>query len=230
MGGAIRILIAGLIGAILGLVSWTEQGPALPPPGAGAVTVSLESNGFHTDLVMDRAPLLARGGPLAERVAALAPGEAVRIGWGDARFYVDQTPIMGRLPDGARALFKRGNASVLMLSPVARMRPVRDPERQVSIRLSPEAFEALARRIEASLDLSGGEPRLVATAPDGRTRFYASHETFWIGRMCNRWTAEVLSAAGLTVHPGRAPVAASVLADARANAGAATLDTGAPGD
>jgi hypothetical protein len=224
MGGAIRILIAGLAGVILGLISWSETGPVVGGPDAGTslIAVSVESNGFHTDLVMARAPLIARGGPLADLVADLPPGEAVRIGWGDARFYVDQSPITERLPDGVRALIKPGNPSVVMLSPLSRMTPAHNPDRQARLTLSPPAVEAMAARIEASLDLSGGAPRQTATAPDGRTRFYASTEIFWIGRMCNRWTAEVLGAAGLTVHPGRAPVAASVIADARS---AATLDT-----
>ena len=30
MGGAIRILIAGLVGVILGLISWSETGPQQP--------------------------------------------------------------------------------------------------------------------------------------------------------------------------------------------------------
>ncbi|MDP3399955.1 MAG: DUF2459 domain-containing protein, partial [Brevundimonas sp.] len=92
MGGAFRFLVAGLAGVILGLVSWSESGPNLPLNGPDAVPVRVDSNGFHTDLVMDRAPLIARGGPLADLVADLGPGEAVRIGWGDARFYVDQSP------------------------------------------------------------------------------------------------------------------------------------------
>ena len=227
MGGAFRILMAGLVGVSLGLVSWSESGPDLPRGGPDAVPVRVDSNGFHTDLVMDRAPLIARGGPLADLVADLGPGEAVRIGWGDARFYVDQSPITSRLPDGIRALFAPDNPSVVMLSPLGRLPPVRDPGRQVQLRLSPDAFEALAARIEASLDLPGGAPRLSATGTDGRTRFYASTETFWIGRMCNRWTAEVLGAAGLTVHPGRTVVAGAVLADAR---NAAALDTAGRGD
>lgn len=227
MGAAIRILIAGLIGALLGLTSWIEAGPALPAGDGSGVPVRVDSNGFHTDLVMDRAPLIARGGPLAQLIADLGPGEAVRIGWGDARFYVDQSPIASRLPDGVRALIAPGNPSVVMLSPVGRLTPVRNPDRQVQLRLSPGAFEALAARIEASLDLAGGAARLSATGPDRRTRFYASTETFWIGRMCNRWTAEVLQAAGLTVHPGRTVVAGAVLADARS---AVPLDRPGAGD
>jgi len=222
MGGAFRILIAGLAGLVLGLVSWSESGPNLLRGGPEAVPVRVDSNGFHTDLVMERAPLIARGGPLADLVADLGPGEAVRVGWGDARFYVDQSPITSRLPDGVRALLAPDNPSVVMLSPLDRLTPVRNPDRQVELRLSPKAFDALAARIETSLDLPGGRPRLSATGPDGRTRFYASTETFWIGRMCNRWTAEVLEAAGLTVHPGRTVVAGAVLVDARA---AAALDT-----
>jgi len=61
MGGAFRFLMAGLVGVILGLVSWSESGPSLSHGGPDAVPVRVDSNGFHTDLVMARAPLIARG-------------------------------------------------------------------------------------------------------------------------------------------------------------------------
>ena len=117
-----RFLIAALIGLIAALWTLTRPGdPALYPArrGEAGVTVYLLDNGFHTDLAVPRAALMDGGGPLAEATAGLAPGDWVLVGWGDATFYVDQSPISGRLADGARAFFRPGNASVLMLDPEA---------------------------------------------------------------------------------------------------------------
>ena len=95
-----NVVTAGLA---LALWTWTRPGdPALYPATepAGAVEVHILDNGFHTDLALPRAALAARPGPLAEAVRSIPPGEWVLVGWGDAKFYVDQSPIGDRLPDG----------------------------------------------------------------------------------------------------------------------------------
>lgn len=215
-----RTLLGPLgLAAVLGLLAagWTATragDPALRPATVGdGVTIHLLDNGFHTDLAVPREALTARPGPLAEAVRALGPGDWILIGWGDATFYVDQSPIADRLPDGARAFFRPGNASVVMLDPVAR-----DPRRSVpatgrrSLSLSPAGFEAMARRIEASLALSGGRAMVDARRPGDDAVFLASTETFWIGHLCNHWSAEVLNAGGLAVRPFRSVTSAEVMA------------------
>ena len=225
----LKLSLAGaLAGSILAVLTWTRPGaspkPAEPADG-GPVTIQVLNNGFHTDLVAPRHALEARGGPLAQAVRSLAPGEWVAIGWGDATFYVDQSPISDRLPDGARAFFRAGNPAVLMLDP-----EVRDPglaygqTERVALRLPPEAFDRLAGRIEASLDLSGGGPRVAAARPGDDARFFASRETFSILHLCNHWTAGVLNAGGVTIRPARSVFSGEVMRAARA----AELDTAAP--
>ena len=221
-----RFLIAALIGLIAGLWTLTRPGdPALYPAPAGepGVTVYLLDNGFHTDLVVPRAALIEGGGPLAEATADLAPGDWVLIGWGDATFYVDQSPIPGRLADGARAFFKPGNASVVMLDPEA-SDPARRfrPEDRQALRLSRAGMAALRARVEASLALdAAGRPITAAARPGDDARFFKSRETFWVGHLCNHWTAELLSAAGLPVRPLRAVTSGEVM---RTAARAAKLD------
>ena len=211
-----RFLIAVLIGLIAALWTLTRPGdPALYPatPGEAGVTVYLLDNGFHTDLAVPRAALMEGGGALAEATASLAPGDWVLVGWGDATFYVDQSPISGRLVDGARAFFRPGNASVVMLDPEARdpARRFRAEDRQ-ALRLSSAGMAALRERVEASLMTDAtGLPVLAAARAGDDARFFQSRETFWIGHLCNHWTAELLSAAGLPVRPYRSLTSGEVM-------------------
>jgi hypothetical protein len=225
------LIAAAGIGALVALGTWTMPGdPALWPPSAtepGTVEVHILDNGFHTDLVVPRSVLEARAGPLAEAVRSLPPGDWILIGWGDARFYVDQRPIGDRVPDGLRAFLRPGNASVLMLDPARR-----DPrdwiaaERRGSLRLSAAGFAAMADHIEASLALTDGRARIATARPGDDARFFASREQFWIGRLCNHWSAGVLNAAGLPVRPFRAILSSEVMATVER----AELDTTAARD
>lgn len=230
LGPWTRILLAAVVGGAAALWTWTVPGdPAVwrARPDGPAVQGHLLDNGFHTDLALPRAALEARSGPLAEAVRSLPPGEWILIGWGDARFYVDQSPIHHRLPDGARAFFRPGNPSVIMLDPApASPETMFGSEERRSFRLSQAGFEKMAKRIEASLELAGGSARVAAIRPGDDARFFASHERFWIGRLCNHWTAGVLNAAGLPVRPFRSTVSSELMSAAAR----AELDTSAPRD
>lgn len=214
------IAAAAAVGALAALLTWTTPRDAnMAPQRSGAVAIHLLDNGFHTDLALPRRTLEARGGPLSEAVRTLGPGEWVLVGWGDAKFYVDQSPISDRLPDGARAFFRPGNPSVVMLDP-----ETGDPRRRfaeegrATLAISPAAFDRMAGRIEASLDLSTGEPRVAAVRAGDDARFFASRETFSILHLCNHWTADVLSAGGVAIRPVRSITSAEVMRAARAAA------------
>lgn len=200
-------LIAGLIGLVLALATWVRPGAPTAHETTGAaegpeVAVYVLDNGFHTDFVMPRMALAARPGPLKDAVDGLAPGEWVLVGWGDAKFYVDQRPIADRLPDGARAFFRPGNPSVLMLRPETQPPEVAFlPEGRRRLVLSAPAFANVRARLERSLDLSTGAPRVAATRPGDPARFFASTEPFSILHLCNHWAAEVLNAGGLPIRP-----------------------------
>ena len=64
-----------------------------------------------------------------------------------------------------------------------------------------------------------------ASRPGDDARFFAGHEHFWIGHLCNHWSARVLNAAGLPVRPLRAVTSAEVM---RTVGEAVKLDSGAP--
>ena len=210
------LITAMTVGALAALWTWTAPGdPALWPASAtdAGVEVQVLDNGFHTDLAVPRAALEARTGPLAEAVRSLPPGDWILIGWGDSKFYVDQSPITDRLPDGARAFFRPGNASVIMLDPAQRdPRDLVAADRRRSLRLSAAGFEAMADHIEASLDLEHARARIAAARAGDDARFFASHEHFWVGRLCNHWSAGVLNAAGLPARPLRSITSSEVMA------------------
>lgn len=214
--GLAPLVAAMILGAVVALWTWTAPGnPALWPTSAAepGVEVHVLDNGFHTDLAVPRGALEARSGPLADAARGLARGDWILIGWGDARFYVEQGPIAGRLPDGARAFFGPRNASVIMLDPTARdPRDLVGAERRRSLRLSSAGFEAMVRHIEGSLELADGRARIAAARAGDDARFFASRERFWIGRLCNHWSAGVLHAAGLPVRPFRSITSAEVMA------------------
>lgn len=205
-------LLAALLGAVVALWTWTRPGVPVPEGGVGGVTVHVLNNGFHTDIAVPRASLEAEGGPLAEASRSVGPGDWILIGWGDAKFFVDQSPMEGRIPDGLRAFFRPGNASVVMLDPETGD-PARrfDPAMRRTLILSPEAFARLRGRVQDSLALTKGQPRLSTARPGDGARFFASREHFWIGYLCNSWTARVLNAGGLPIRPARSVTAGEVI-------------------
>jgi len=210
------LVLAALIGAVAAILTWTKPGAATPSGAPDTVVVQVLDNGFHTDLAVPREALVRRGGPLARAVAGLAPGDWILIGWGDAKFYVDQSPIADRLPDGARAFFRPGNLSVVMLDPVNADPRLSYGEDSATLALTRAQFDRLAARVEASLDLSDGAPRIAAARPGDDARFFASRETFSILHLCNHWTADVLNAGGVPIRPAQSITSAEVMRSVRA--------------
>ena len=233
MGSARWIVLGALTGAAAALWSWTTPlvPGTLPAAGQPGVTLHLLDNGFHTDLAVPRARLEAGDGPLAAATRSLGPGDWVLVGWGDAVFYVDQSPIRDRLPDGVRAFFRPGgNPSVVMLDPIQRSPDqMWRPPTRAQFRLSEAGFARLRARLEASFETSDGAPRLSAARtglrPHDDARFFASVETFSAVHLCNHWSGELLRAAGLPVAPVRALTSGEIMRTVRR---AAELDSGRP--
>ena len=224
------LVLAALIGAVAALLTWTKPGDTTPTGAPDTVVVQVLDNGFHTDLAVPREALVRRGGPLARAVAGLAPGDWILIGWGDAKFHVDQSPIADRLPDGARAFFRPGNLSVVMLDPVTADPRLSYGEDSATLTLTQAQFDRLAARVEASLGLSDGAPRIATARPGDDARFFASRETFSILHLCNHWTASVLNAGGVPVRPVQSITSAEVMRSVRAAERERKLDMSPPRD
>jgi uncharacterized protein (TIGR02117 family) len=194
--GAILLLI------VLTLATARPGDPRLYPPKGGVVqVVYLIDNGFHTDLILPRYPIVARGGPLAAAAAATSTDDWIMVGWGDARFYEATSPWQDRLLDAARAALG-GRATTVHLEGVA-VRPDRAWRTGVHpIFVSGPGLTALLARVDRSFALNpAGAPIALPVPRQPGEAFFASREDFDLFHLCNHWTAELLAAAGLPTTP-----------------------------
>src|SRR5215469_7215972 len=74
-----------------------------PPKADDAQAVWLIDNGFHTDIAISRAAILAHGGALATAAAETSADPWIMVGWGDEAFYMATAPWQQRLLDAGRA-------------------------------------------------------------------------------------------------------------------------------
>jgi uncharacterized protein (TIGR02117 family) len=218
--GAVGAVVA-LSLLLLTLATAKGGNPALYPPTSGqGVTVFLVDNGWHSDIAVPTAAIEARGGALAAAARQTSPAPWMLIGWGDAGFYEASTPALGRIPDGLAALLG-GRPTVVHLEG-AFAAPDRTWRRGVRrITLSRAGLAALLARAGRSLALGpGGAPVIspIRRVPD--EAFFASNERFSALHLCNHWTAELLTAAGLPVTPVLDALPAGLALDLRLRAGA----------
>jgi hypothetical protein len=216
------VLAAAAILAVLAAFAflWRTPGdPSLFPPRSNevGVTVYVVDNGFHANLVVPRALLSARAGPTAAAASMIGPGPFVIVGWGDRRFYREEGASLRRALDGLRALFWPFNPSAVMLEPLRASPDVVWRDGVTPVRLSRAGFERLAERLDRSFSLSEGRPQPLGPANEDGARFFASPEHFSVLHLCNHWTAQLLSAAGLPMRPLMATLPAGLVAGLEAD-------------
>lgn len=204
--------------------------PALYPPKSGeGVTIFLIDNGFHSDLALPRAEVLAAGGPFAAAAAETSRAPWVMAGWGDARFYEADSPWQGRLADGLRALLG-GRATVVHLEGVG------PPERTWStgvrrLVVSRAGLAAMIARVDRAFVLRAGRPVIDPAAPRPPDEaFFESREGFSLFHLCNHWTAELLDAAGLPTTPVLDTTVEGMALDLKLRAHVEALDRQPRGD
>ena len=191
-----------------------EGDPSLyPARGADSVTVWVVDNGYHSNVIVERSRLARWPGLTARALASVPPGDYVAIGWGDRRFFTESGFSFARAMDGLRAAFFPGNPSVVMLEPV-QARPDRLwSSGVVALKLSPEGFARMMRRVDGSFDRDRITPG--PRGPNPEARFFDSDEHFSIVKLCNHWTADLLSHAGVPTRPVMDTVGAGLGFDLR---------------
>ncbi len=217
-GGIAAIAILLLL--VLTLATARSGDPSLYPPKGGVVqVVYLIDNGFHTDLVLPRYPILARGGPLAAAAAATSADDWIMVGWGDAKFYEATTPWQGRLGDAARAALG-GRPTTVHLEGVP-ARPDQVWRTGVHrIFLSSAGLTAVMARVERSLARGpSGAPIAQPVPRQPGEAFFASREGFNAFHDCNQWTSELLAAAGVPTTPVLDIVPAGLVLDLKLRGG-----------
>jgi uncharacterized protein (TIGR02117 family) len=205
--GCCSLLLYALCALGLGLLQVNRDYRA-PPQG---VTIYLQHNGVHTDLLLPLANAQADWGA-AFPARDFAPGPAparpdaaafVAIGWGDAGFYFD-TPTWAdlRVPVALRALSGTG-PSVIHVEYMAAPAAAPNLRRLV---LSPAEYARLVGHVEAAFARDARGERVAYPG-----RGYTANDTFYAARghfsplvTCNEWVREALADAGVRV-PAWAP-------------------------
>ena len=179
--------------ALAASLVWLHPGAAADSGAApgSAKTVVLVSHGWHVGLVLRRDDLLALSPPL--RLPAPLR-EHVEFGWGDGEFYPASDPTVTM---ALRAAF-RSRSSVLQVvgfdGPATGMFP---GQRILALELTPAGFAALARQVDASLEVDrDGRPVVVAPPLYGSGAFYLARGRYRLLDNSNTWAARALSIAG----------------------------------
>jgi len=184
------------------LVTAKGSDPALFPAKTGdAVAIFLVDNGFHSDIAVPLAAIESHAGPLAQAAATTTSSPWVLVGWGDARFYEDQSPWQDRIPDGLAALFG-GRPTVVHLQGVGESPDLNWREGVHRIVVSRAGLASMLARADRSFRLGAdGAPVKIDVAAGVGQGFFVSGEGFSLVHLCNHWAAELLHAAGLPTTP-----------------------------
>lgn len=208
-----------------------------PPVGRQPnVVVYVVSHGYHSGLVIPRAPAgeaagkqgLAALGAVARRFGAYT---WIEVGWGDEGFYT-QVPTAASLtvPLALRALFRSGNPSVLHVVGVqGEARSVFPAADMMRLDLSERGFALLLAKIDATFAPGeGGAPAELGPGLYGPSRFYRAQGAFHLFNLCNHWVADVLHAAGVPTAPALATLPDGLLLDLKWRSGLRLLPRVAP--
>ena len=205
---------------VLTLATAKSRDPALYPAKPGeAQTIFLIDNGFHSDIALPRAAIVAHGGPLAAAAALTSPDPWIMIGWGDARFYEATSPWQGRILDGLRALLG-GRPTVVHLEGIWEAPDLAWRSGVHRIAVSPAGLAALLARADRAFALGpDGAPQRIAAPHAPGEAYFASGEGFSLAHLCNHWAGELLHAAGLPTTPVLDTLPAGLVLDLKLRAG-----------
>lgn len=164
------------------------------PPARG-VTIWVEDNGIHTDLVL---PKLAPGvdwRPFAPAADLRDPRYGgygyLAVGWGERAFFLE-TPGWADVRPGTVLRAAIGSrATLLHVEHVPRPAPAADVRRIV---LRPAEYRRLAAFLRAGLESRRRWPGYA-----GNDVFYAARGRYSAVATCNAWTGAALAAAGVRI-------------------------------
>ncbi|MBI1187507.1 MAG: DUF2459 domain-containing protein [Alphaproteobacteria bacterium] len=184
-------------------LGWRMAAPirVAPTPVGPCTEIGLDTNGWHTDLVMPAAIF-----PEDHPFRRLYPdARRFSVGWGDRDAYrfADKDPwlnVAAIIPPSASAVHVSADA------------PATGP----FVAISEDGARALVAHIDRTLRIDA-RGRLIRVDEGYRpdSVFVESGAQFHVFRLCNQWVAEGLRAAGLPVSPLGAWTAASVVRQIR---------------
>ena len=160
---------------------------------------------WHSGIVLPRAALTPVSLPEA---ADFPAADYLEFGWGDRDFYQGKR--------GPWVVLKAAfwpSPGVLHVASCTREVAVCYPDSRILWLDVPESnLRRLIDRLSSSFQ-RGGQSRARSLGPGlyGESRFYPSHEKFYLLKTCNTWTARLLRAAGYPLHPASSLTAGALM-------------------
>ncbi|MXP14312.1 DUF2459 domain-containing protein [Altererythrobacter confluentis] len=195
----VRALFAvALLVVLFLLCAWV--GAAIPrnsgwqEPETG-ITIMVETNGIHTALVL---PLVTpqkdwRGDfPASDLPQPNRDYTHVSISWGEREVFLNTPEWTDLSPATALRVATVGGDGLLHVAHYVRPAPSADHR---NLRISPDAYARIVRKIEANLPPPG--QRAVYRGYTDYDVFYDAPGRYTLGNTCNQWTSNTLADAGI---------------------------------
>ncbi|MCS6780090.1 MAG: DUF2459 domain-containing protein [Geminicoccaceae bacterium] len=188
---AALLLVAALVSI---LAACAREPPAAVGTSDGLQPLLVVRHAWHTGVIV-RAEDLPAHSPFR---LAFPAADWLELGWGDRLYYPHPDPpwwlaLRAALWPTASAVnltAHRGPATAI------------PGEELLLLEASSAGIARLHERAVAALERdAAGRPIPIGLGRGPDSLFWASHEPFHLFRTCNRWTAELLRAAGLPVEP-----------------------------
>lgn len=200
LGGLLLLL------AVLTLTTARHGDRALYPPAPDApqVTVYVEYNWLHANIVLPTDMLMQHSAVAAEAIESMDMAGApwMSMGWGDQWYYRERGKTPRRYRDFARSMLRPRNPSVILIDPVSEApTPETTGRHVVRLTLGEPGFARLAERLDSSFLLQDGAPVVRGRGRPPGSWFFASQEGADLLQVCNHWIGRLLNAAGVPVTP-----------------------------
>ena len=165
--------------------------------------------GWHTGVAIAAADWPRRDWPL---LSSFADARYLEFGWGDAAFYQADKPTLGM----TLAAVLWPSPTVMEVVPLQTAPPAgTDDYESVAVHVTDAELKAIAASLDASFAQPLSPTEKTYRTAGGEARFYHARGKFYLFRMCNRWTSELLELAGCAVSPRLAMTAGQVIKAAK---------------
>jgi uncharacterized protein (TIGR02117 family) len=165
--------------------------------------------GWHSGVALAAADWPQRDWQL---LATFADARYLEFGWGDADFYQADEPTVGM----ALAAVLWPSSTVMEVVPLQAAPPPGTADfESVAVHVTNAELKAITSSLEASFEQPISPTGKTYRAAGGEARFYHARGNFYLFRMCNRWTSELLQRAGCAVSPRLTMTAGQVVKAAK---------------
>jgi uncharacterized protein (TIGR02117 family) len=163
--------------------------------GERSQVVYVVRRGWHSGVALAAADWPQRDSPL---LATFAEVPYIELGWGDADFYQADKPTAFM----AISAVLWPSSTVMEVVPLRAAPPPGSGDFEaIAVHVSNAELKAIVSSIDDSFVQPISPTGKTYRTAGGEARFFHARGKFYLFRMCNRWTSELLRRAGCAVSP-----------------------------